>query len=148
MVHWTDFLDSNGPDGAYLPWKKVEPRVGISRTTAWRLQKTGDFPKPYVVSPGRVAYRESEVEAWKASRGHRNATSRPPLIQACMMQSSQAPPSPSEPPSWSPAPPTSSLTIPPTQGAPSPSAPLSRTPRRSARVRAPRSSGDQIEFKF
>jgi prophage regulatory protein len=46
--------------------------VGISRTTAWRLQKAGDFPRPYVVSPGRVAYRESEVEAWKASRGHRS----------------------------------------------------------------------------
>lgn len=73
MVHWTDYLDAEGPDGAYLPWKKVEPRVGISRTTAWRLQKVGDFPKPYVVSPGRVAYRESEVEAWKASRGHRSA---------------------------------------------------------------------------
>jgi predicted DNA-binding transcriptional regulator AlpA len=74
MSHWTDFLDATAPDGAYLPWKKAEPRVGISRTTAWRLQKTGDFPQPYVVSPGRVAYRESEVEAWKASRGHRTET--------------------------------------------------------------------------
>jgi predicted DNA-binding transcriptional regulator AlpA len=73
MPHWSEFLDADAPDGAYLPWKKVESRVGISRTTAWRLQKTGDFPKPYVMSPGRVAYRESEVEAWKASRGHRNA---------------------------------------------------------------------------
>jgi predicted DNA-binding transcriptional regulator AlpA len=73
MAHWSDVHDPDGPDGAYLPWKKVEPRVGISRTTAWRLQKSGDFPKPYVISPGRVAYRESEVEAWKASRGHRSA---------------------------------------------------------------------------
>jgi prophage regulatory protein len=73
MTHWSDVLDPDGPDGAYLPWKKVEARVGISRTTAWRLQKRGDFPSPYVVSPGRVAYRESEVEAWKASRGHRSA---------------------------------------------------------------------------
>jgi len=71
MIRWTDFLDPEGPDGAYLPWKRVEARVGISRTTAWRLQRSGDFPKPYVVSPGRVAYKESEVEAWKASRGHR-----------------------------------------------------------------------------
>jgi prophage regulatory protein len=73
MSHWSEFVDAEGPDGAYLPWKKVEPRVGISRTTAWRLQKAGDFPRPYVVSPGRVAYRESEVEAWKASRGHRSS---------------------------------------------------------------------------
>jgi prophage regulatory protein len=76
MTHWSDAHDPGGPDGAYLPWKKVEPRVGISRTTAWRLQQRGDFPKPYVVSPGRVAYRESEVEAWKASRGHRSAGTR------------------------------------------------------------------------
>jgi predicted DNA-binding transcriptional regulator AlpA len=71
MAPWTDFLDPEEPDGAYLPWKRVEARVGISRTTAWRLQRSGDFPRPYVVSPGRVAYKESEVEAWKASRGHR-----------------------------------------------------------------------------
>ncbi|MBS0333602.1 MAG: AlpA family phage regulatory protein [Proteobacteria bacterium] len=76
MTQWTEFVDAAGPDGAYLPWKKVELRVGISRTTAWRLQKTGDFPKPYVISPGRVAYRESEIEAWKASRGHRSAAHR------------------------------------------------------------------------
>lgn len=72
MTRWTDFLDPEGADGAYLPWKRVEARVGISRTTAWRLQRSGDFPRPYVVSPGRVAYKESEVEAWKASRGHRD----------------------------------------------------------------------------
>jgi len=87
MTRWTDFLDPEAPDGAYLPWKRVEARVGISRTTAWRLQRSGDFPKPYVVSPGRVAYKESEVEAWKASRGHRDdrmdersPTSAPPSL--------------------------------------------------------------------
>lgn len=71
MSHWTELVDPDAPPGAYLPWKQVEPRVGISRTTAWRLQKTGDFPKPYVISLGRVGYRESEVEAWKSSRAHR-----------------------------------------------------------------------------
>lgn len=78
MTHWSEFVDPTGPDGAYLPWKKVEARVGISRTTAWRLQKHGEFPKPYIVSPGRVAYRESEVEAWKASRRQRSAPVPPP----------------------------------------------------------------------
>lgn len=78
MTHWSEFVDPHEPDGAYLPWKKVEPRVGISRTTAWRMQRSGEFPKPYVVSPGRVAYRESEVEAWKASRGHRASTAKAP----------------------------------------------------------------------
>lgn len=107
MTQWTDFLDPEGPDGAYLPWKRVEPRVGISRTTAWRLQRSGDFPKPYVVSPGRVAYKESEVEAWKASRGHRDerlaerspvdarASSRPkasgPAESPCVLDAGKSP---------------------------------------------------------
>lgn len=41
----------------------------------------GDFPKPYVISPGRVAYKESEVETWKASRGDRDEglAKRPPI---------------------------------------------------------------------
>lgn len=78
MSHWTDHLDPSRPPGAYLSWKQVGPRVGISRTTAWRLQKAGEFPRPYVISAGRVAYREGEVEAWKASRAHREEGGRPP----------------------------------------------------------------------
>lgn len=62
MSQWTEHLDPTRPDGAYLSWKEVGRRVGISQTTAWRLQKAGDFPKPYVMSAGRVAYRECEVE--------------------------------------------------------------------------------------
>lgn len=76
MSHWTDHLDPSRPPGAYLSWKQVGPRVGISRTTAWRLQKAGEFPRPYVISAGRVAYREGEVEAWKASRAHREEGGR------------------------------------------------------------------------
>lgn len=71
MARWTEFLHPDAPDGRYLRWREVEARVGISRTTAWRLQKAGDFPAPYVISTGRVGYRESEIEAWQASRAHR-----------------------------------------------------------------------------
>lgn len=73
MSHWTDHLDPRQPDGAFLSWKEVARRVGISRTTAWRLRKAGDFPSPFMVSAGRVAYREREVEAWRASRPRRGA---------------------------------------------------------------------------
>jgi predicted DNA-binding transcriptional regulator AlpA len=147
MAHWTDFLDANGPDGAYLSWSKVEARVGISRTTAWRLQKRDEFPKPYVMSPGRVAYRESEVEAWKASRGHR---SEPRQLRA------------PEPRSASPAAtfetPTRSLpearqeTVQPSFDlkVPSPPSPASATRRtgRSSRRSQAGSGGDQITFNF
>lgn len=78
MARWTDFLDPMAPGGRFLRWREVETRVGISRTTAWRLQKKGDFPAPYVISTGRVGYRESEVAAWTASRAHR----REPLTPA------------------------------------------------------------------
>lgn len=68
MAHWRGFLDADARGGRYLPWKEVARSTGLSRTTAWRLQKRDDFPAPYSISPGRVAYREDEVEAWRASR--------------------------------------------------------------------------------
>jgi predicted DNA-binding transcriptional regulator AlpA len=55
-----------------LAWRTVRELTGLSRTTAWRLQKRGEFPLPVVMSPGRVGWRESEVEAWQASRAPRS----------------------------------------------------------------------------
>jgi predicted DNA-binding transcriptional regulator AlpA len=150
MPHWTDFLDPDGPDGAYLPWKKVEPRVGISRTTAWRLQKAGDFPSPYVVSPGRVAYREGEVEAWKASRGHRDAATVRP---ADLHRGRTAKPKPteaprSEPLSWSPPPLAQSDEAPAVQpDPPGPDTPP-RATRRGSRLRGDHTGVDQMKFEF
>jgi predicted DNA-binding transcriptional regulator AlpA len=148
MAHWTDYLDRNGPDGAYLSWSKVEPRVGISRTTAWRLQKRGDFPRPYVMSPGRVAYRESEVEAWKASRGHR---SEPRQLRRPQEPRSASPAAPSETPgtivpeaAQDAVQPSFDLNVPP------PPLPALATPRRgrSSRRSQAGSGGDQITFNF
>lgn len=68
MAHWRRLLDADARGGRYLPWKEVARATGLSRTTAWRLQKRDDFPAPYSISPGRVGYREDEVEAWRASR--------------------------------------------------------------------------------
>ncbi len=50
-----------------LSWPSVRARLGnISRTTAWRLRQTpeANFPKAIPLSPGRIAWRESEVQAW------------------------------------------------------------------------------------
>jgi len=68
-------FDADHPPGddRLLPWPKVRDLTGISRTTAWRLQKAGDFPPPVVISPGRVGWHESEIQAWKASRAPRAA---------------------------------------------------------------------------
>lgn len=78
MSHWKDFLDLDAPGGRYLPWKEVARATGLSRTTAWRLQKRDDFPAPYAISPGRVGYRETEVQAWCVSRNHRAARNPAP----------------------------------------------------------------------
>jgi predicted DNA-binding transcriptional regulator AlpA len=52
-----------------LSWPKVRQLAGdMGRTTAWRLEKVGQFPAPVQVSPGRVAWRESDILAWQAQR--------------------------------------------------------------------------------
>lgn len=62
-------VDAGGPEDRLLPWERVRDIAGISRTTAWRMQRSGDFPTPVPVSPGRVGWWESELTAWKATRG-------------------------------------------------------------------------------
>lgn len=42
--------------------------TGLSRTTIWRLEKNGTFPKRIRLSAGAVGYRRAEVEAWRESR--------------------------------------------------------------------------------
>ena len=70
----TDSIASTGPGGPrdrLLPWGKVRDITGLSRTTAWRRQKAGDFPLAVQISPGRVAWWESELTAWTTSRAPR-----------------------------------------------------------------------------
>lgn len=62
-------VETGGREDRLLPWGRVRDIAGISRTTAWRMQQTGDFPTPVPVSPGRVCWWESELTAWKATRG-------------------------------------------------------------------------------
>lgn len=42
--------------------------TGLSKATRWRMAGRGEFPGKVRLSPGRTAYRLSEVEAWVASR--------------------------------------------------------------------------------
>lgn len=68
---------TGGPDDRLLPWERVQDMAGISRTTAWRMQQTGTFPAPVPVSPGRVGWWESELTAWKRTRGDVKAPTAP-----------------------------------------------------------------------
>lgn len=63
----------------FLGWSRVRDLTGLSRTTAWRLQKTGQFPVPIRISPSRVAWRESELLAWKVARAAAGPSRKPAL---------------------------------------------------------------------
>lgn len=67
-----------------LPWSQVKVISGLSRTTVWRLQKTGDFPASVQVSRNRVGWWQSEILEWRRSRIPRRLPEpkRPPASSA------------------------------------------------------------------
>ncbi len=42
--------------------------TGLSRTTIWRMVKTGRFPKPVELGPRAPGWRQSDVHGWLESR--------------------------------------------------------------------------------
>jgi len=52
----------------FISYEVVHNRTGLSRTTIWRLEKNKDFPRSVRISPGRRAWRESDLDRWIASR--------------------------------------------------------------------------------
>lgn len=51
-----------------LRWPQVREITGISRTTAWRLERQQLFPKRVQVSTRITAWRESEILNFVESR--------------------------------------------------------------------------------
>ena len=52
----------------FIRESEVKMMTGLSRTTRWRLERTGDFPKRRVLSPHSVGWLASEVDAWMQAR--------------------------------------------------------------------------------
>lgn len=48
--------------------KEMLALVGLGYATVWRLEKAGNFPARKKLTPGRVGWLRSEVEAWINSR--------------------------------------------------------------------------------
>ena len=42
--------------------------TGLSKTTCWRLERAGDFPKRIKLSAGAVGYRTAELLSWLEAR--------------------------------------------------------------------------------
>lgn len=49
-------------------WHELQGIVKLGRTTVWRLEKDGSFPKRIKLSPGRIGWKVSSVLEWIASR--------------------------------------------------------------------------------
>jgi prophage regulatory protein len=47
--------------------KEICEKLGLSRTTIWKLRSKGTFPKPVRISERRIAWTESTVNEWQAS---------------------------------------------------------------------------------
>lgn len=59
---------SFGPRERFITFDEVHARIGLSRSTIWRLVKARGFPPSVRISPGRRAWRESDLDKWIASR--------------------------------------------------------------------------------
>jgi prophage regulatory protein len=46
----------------------VEAATGLSRSSIYAAMAKSEFPKPVQLGPQSVAWRQSEVQAWIASR--------------------------------------------------------------------------------
>ncbi len=48
--------------------REVEARTALARSTIYDWMKRGDFPKPVALGSRKVAWRESDVNAWLETR--------------------------------------------------------------------------------
>ena len=49
-------------------WPEVHALVGLSRTTIWRMERMGQFPRRVLLSLRAVGWQESELKAWLTRR--------------------------------------------------------------------------------
>lgn len=58
-------------DDTLLSLSEAAAQANISRMTIYRLMAKDSFPHQVELSPGRVAWWKSEIDAWKQSRPRR-----------------------------------------------------------------------------
>lgn len=49
----------------FMREKDVIEVTSLSHSTIWRAMKDGRFPRPILISPGRVGWRESAIITWQ-----------------------------------------------------------------------------------
>jgi prophage regulatory protein len=51
-----------------LRFPAVRERTGLSRSTIWRLERRGAFPRHHRISPNAVAWVEDDIANWIRSK--------------------------------------------------------------------------------
>lgn len=62
----SDEVATHTPDNkeSILRFKDVQKRVRLSRTTIWRKQLKGEFPKSFPLGANSVGWYETEIDRW------------------------------------------------------------------------------------
>jgi prophage regulatory protein len=64
----TPTRDSESRLPRLLPFREVAQLVALSRSTIWRMERAGQFPKRRRLSVNKVAWWEPEIEEWLQNR--------------------------------------------------------------------------------
>jgi prophage regulatory protein len=51
-----------------MRFREVREKTGLSRSTVWRLERSGAFPRRHQLSPGAVGWFDEDVEEWLRKR--------------------------------------------------------------------------------
>ena len=52
----------------FLRQRELTETTGLSRTTLWRMERSGAFPRRRRLGPNCVGWVDDEVNEWKKSR--------------------------------------------------------------------------------
>lgn len=52
--------------------KEVIQKVSLGQSTIYAMIAKGKFPKPFELTPGRVAWVEEDIDAWLVAKAGRN----------------------------------------------------------------------------
>jgi prophage regulatory protein len=52
----------------FLRFPEIRARTGLWRSTIWRMERRGDFPRHRRISPNSVAWLEEELTTWIRAR--------------------------------------------------------------------------------
>lgn len=61
-------LEGGGAALKLLRFPAVRERTGLSRSTIWRLERQGAFPRHHRISPNAVAWVEDDLAKWIRSK--------------------------------------------------------------------------------